>query len=125
MHVPKVDSKKSFCQILQIQTGYSKLNGYRHKLGQCDSNMCTCGEPKTPEHFLINCPICQQCRETIQLKLSSQLGLDFLDAHTLLSNEEHLEIPDWRETIRQDISAYIEATAHLSEKIPDRPPRNL
>ena len=45
IHVPKVDSKfldissrKSFCQILQMQTIYSKLNNYRHKLGQCDSN---------------------------------------------------------------------------------------
>ena len=46
MLVSKVDSKKfldilnrkSFCLILQIQTGYSKLKDYRYKLGQCDSN---------------------------------------------------------------------------------------
>ena len=44
----------------------------------------------------------------MQLKLSSQLGLNFLDAHTLLSNEEHTELPDWRETIRQEVAAYIE-----------------
>ena len=30
---------------------YSKLNDYRYKLGQCDSNKCACGEPETPEHF--------------------------------------------------------------------------
>ena len=114
MLVSKVDSKKfldipnrkSFCLILQIQTGYSKLNDYRYKLGQCDSNKCTCGEPETPEHFLIDCPNYQQYRETMQLKLSSQLGLNFLDAHTLLSNEEHPELPDWRETIRQDRSLH-------------------
>ena len=46
----------------------------------------------------------------MQLKLSYQLGLNFLDAHTLLSNEEHPELPDWRETIRQEVAAYIEAT---------------
>ena len=80
----KVDSKKfldipnrkSFCLILQIQTGYSKLNDYRYKLGQCDSNKCACGEPETLEHFLIDCPNYQQYRETMQLKLSSQLGLN-------------------------------------------------
>ena len=46
----------------------------------------------------------------MQLKLSSQLGLNFLDAHTQLSNEEHPEIPDWRETTRQEVAANIEAT---------------
>ena len=90
MLVPKVDSKKfldlpnrkSFCLILQIQTGYSKLKDYRYKLGQCDSKKCTCREP---EHFLMDCPNYQHYRETMQLKLSSQLGLNFLYAHTLLS----------------------------------------
>ena len=110
MLVPKVDTKKfldipnrkSFCQLLQIQTGYSKLNDYRHKLGQCDSNECSCGEPETPEHFLIHCPNYIHCRETMQLKLSSQLGLNFLDAHTLHSNEEQPELPDWREMCSRD-----------------------
>ena len=83
MLVPKVDTKnclnipngKSFCQILQIQREYSKLiiNDYRNKLGQCDSIECSCGESKTPEHFLIDCANYQHCRETLQLKLSSQL----------------------------------------------------
>ena len=53
-------NRKSFCQILQIQTGYSKLNEYRHKLGLCDSNEYICGEPETPEHFLIHYPNYQQ-----------------------------------------------------------------
>ena len=85
MLVPNVDTKKfldipnrkSFCQSLQIQTGYSKLNNYRNKLGQCDSNEFSCGEPETPEHFLIHCPNYIHCRETMQLKLSSQLGCSY------------------------------------------------
>ena len=75
--VPKVNTRRfldipnrqSFCQILKIQTGYSKLNNNRNKLGQCDSNECSCGEPETSEHFLIDCPNNQHCRETMQLKL--------------------------------------------------------
>ena len=55
----------------------------------------------------------------MQLKLSSQLGLNFLDVHTLLSNEEHPELPDWRETIRHEVAAYIETTGRFSEEIPD------
>ena len=43
--VPKVDSKKfldipnrkGFCHILQLQTGYSRLNDYMNKLSQCDN----------------------------------------------------------------------------------------
>ena len=57
--------------------------------------------------------------------LSSQLGLYFLDAHTLLSNEEHPELPDWRETIRQEVAAYIEATGHFREEIPHGHSPNL
>ena len=122
MVVSKVDSKKfldtpnrkSVCLILQIQTGNSLPKDYRYKLGQCDSNKCTCREPETPEHFLIDCPNYQHYRETMQLKLSSKLGLNFLDAHILLSNEEHPELSDWRETIRQEVAAYIEATVHSS-----------
>ena len=132
MLVPNVDTKKfldipnreSFCQILQIQTGYSKLNDYRNKLGKCNSNECSCGEPETPEHFLIDCPNYTHCRETIQLKLSSQLGLNFLDAQTLLSNEEHPELPDLQEAIQQEVAAYIEVTGRFKEKIPDRPHPN-
>ena len=98
MLVPKVDSKKfldlpnrkSFCLILQIQTGYSKLKDYRYKLGQCDSIKCTCREP---EHFLMDCPNYQHYREHMQLKLSSQLGLNFLYAHTLLSCSLNLRSP--------------------------------
>ena len=61
----------------------------------------------------------------MQLKLSSQLGLNFLDAHNLLSNEEHQELLHWRETIRQEVAAYIEATGRFSEEIPDQTPKNL
>ena len=32
-----------FKQILQLRTGYSMLNDYRHKLGQCESGLCECG----------------------------------------------------------------------------------
>ena len=103
----------------------SKLKDYRYKLGQCDSNKCTCGETETPKHILIDCPNYQHYRETMQLKLSFQHGLNFLDAHTLLSNEEYPELPDWRETIRQEVAAYIEATGRFSKENPDRPPPNL
>ena len=113
--VPKVDTKKfldipnrkSFCQILQIQTGFYKLNDYRHKLGLFDSIECICGEPETPKYmyFLIHCPNYVQYRESMQLKLSSQL-----DTHTGLSNDDHPELTDWRETVRTEVAAYIEAT---------------
>ena len=108
MLVPKVNSQEVSGypqkeELLSNSTNIDRIfetQNYRYKLGQCDSNKCTCREPETPEHFLIDCPNYQHYRETMQLKLSSQLGLNFLDAHTLLSNEEHPELPDWRETIR-------------------------
>ena len=57
----------------------------------------------------------------MQLKLSSQLGLNYLDTHTVISNDDHPELPDWRETIKRTVAAYIEATGRFSERTPDRP----
>ena len=206
MLVSKVDSKKfldilnrkSFCLILQIQTGYSKLKDYRYKLGQCDSNkakkrkclvsgyptdpnilgptqtflktlgilrskfslflrifllfpykkvfikkkVCLPTDPKNFGHVTRNKTYFSfgqmhlrgtRDTQTLPHRLSKlpallknyateviiQLGLYFLDAHTLLSNEEHPELPDWRETIRQEVAAYIKTTGCFSEEFPD------
>ena len=70
-YFPKVDATRlfdnptrtAFSQILQLQTGYSQLNEYRHKLGQAKTNQCECGQVETMEHYLIECPLQEQ--ETI------------------------------------------------------------
>ena len=55
-----IPNRKGFCQILQIQTGYSRLNDYRNKLGQCNK-LCIFGEIETPSsHSLFTVPTMQR-----------------------------------------------------------------
>ena len=50
---PRLDfpNTRMFKQILQLRTGYSILNDYRHKLGQCESGLCECGQMETVQHY--------------------------------------------------------------------------
>ena len=40
-------NKEAFSLLLQLQSGYSRLNSYRHKLGQVPSDKCGCGQTET------------------------------------------------------------------------------
>ena len=80
--VPSVDRKrvfdtpgrKGFYNILHLQTGFSKLNEYRHKLGQCEDDRCQCGEHETTDHFINHCPTYEQHRNTLWLKSIKSAG---------------------------------------------------
>ena len=82
-YFPKVDATRlfdnptrtAFSQILQLQTGYSQLNEYRHKLGQAKTNQCECGQVKTTEHYLIECPLQEQPRNHMAMALGRDIGL--------------------------------------------------
>ena len=129
-YCPKVDFKRLFDQpskeayswILQLQTGYT-LNSYRYKLGQVTSDMCSCGQTETVEHFLLHCPLHEQARNNMELKLSRSTGLYHLDLHDLLGNEEDDNIPDYRENIRLELTQYIRATGRFqpSPRAPQNP----
>ena len=66
----------------------------------------------------------QHCIETMQMKLSSQLNLDWPSLKLIPYYEEHQELPYWKEFIRQEVAAYFEATGRFGEEIPDQPPPN-
>ena len=52
-----IPSRRGYCDILQLQTGYSRFNEYRHKLEQFDTDQCDCGDVETTDHFLNHSPI--------------------------------------------------------------------
>ena len=64
---PRLDfpNIKMFKQILQLRTGYSKLNDYRHKLGQVETRFCECGQVETVQHFLLECPMYEEARYNV------------------------------------------------------------
>jgi hypothetical protein len=42
--------------LAQLRTGHARLNGYLHRIGRSDSELCACGvERETVAHFLLRC----------------------------------------------------------------------
>ena len=57
-------SKDLFPTILQLRTGYYSLNEYSFKLNQCESSECACGEIEAWQHFILECPLYEDNRQT-------------------------------------------------------------
>ena len=102
-----------FKQILQLRTGYSILNHYRHKLGQCASGLCECGQMETVQHYLLQCQLYEEERNILYNRLREQLGIHTPNVYTLLGYEGHREISTWREQIMQEVGEYIERTGRF------------
>lgn len=61
--------------LAQLRTGHARLNGYLHKIGQCDSDLCTCGiERETVPHFLFRCPQWNDQRRILLEVAGSRFG---------------------------------------------------
>ena len=116
-------NKEAFSWLLQLQSGYSRLNSYRHKMSQVPSDKCGCGQTETVEHFLLQCPLHESARNNLELNLSRSIGLYHLDLHTLLGNEEDDNIPNYRETIMKELTEFFRATGRFqpSPSAPQNP----
>ena len=113
LDIPNTRHKK---QILQLRTGYSLLNDYRHKLGQCDSGLCECGQMETVQHYLLECHLYEEERAVLFNGFRELLGLHTPDMiYTLLGYDDHEEIGNWRELIleevgQEEVGQYIDRT---------------
>ena len=114
---PRLDfpTIKTFKQILQLRTGYSKLNDYRHKLGQVETRFCECGQVETVQHFLLECPLYEEARYILLNRLKEQLGIQAPSVYTLLGYDGHVELPNWRDLTCEEIGQYIERTERFKE----------
>ena len=92
-------------QILQLRTGYSILNDYRHKLGQCE-----CAQMETVQYYLLQCQLYDEERDILYNRLREQLGIHTPNVYTLLGYDGHREISTWRDQIMQQVGQYIERT---------------
>ena len=119
---PKLDatrmfdnSRTAFSQILQLQTGYSQLNDYRHKLGLSKTDQCECGHVETTEHYLIECPLQELARNRMAMALGRDIGLYHLDIQHLLghNSKEDEYTSGQTEILRRELAAYIETTGRF------------
>ena len=74
---PRLDypNIKLYRQMLQLRTGYSKMNDYRHKLGQVETRFCECEQIETVQHCLLECPLYDEARYTLLKRLREELGI--------------------------------------------------
>ena len=84
------------------------LNDYRHKLGQCASGLCECGQMETVQHYLLQCQLNLEERNILYNGLREQLGIHTPNVYTLLGYEGHRST--LREQIMQEVGEYIERT---------------
>ena len=112
-------SKDLFPIILQLRTGYCKLNEYRCKLIQCESSECDCGEIDTVQHLILECLLYEDNRQQLLKNLFSQLGINYLDMDLLLGYSEDENIPGWRESILREFGQYLASTGRLFSRVAD------
>jgi hypothetical protein len=53
--------------LVQLRTGMARINGYLHRIGAADTDICDCGQaPETMEHFLFRCTKRDAQRESMR-----------------------------------------------------------
>ena len=85
---------------------------------------CECGQVKTVQHFLLECPLHEEARYILLNTLREQLCIQDPSVYTLLGYGSHVELPNWRDLICEEIGQYIERTERFKE-IQDCVTRNV
>ena len=103
-------------KMLQLRTGYSKLNDYRHKLGQVETRYSEFGQIETVQHYLPECPLYDEARYTLMKRLREEIGIQAPNIFTLLGYDSPVEFPNCRELICEEVGHFIERTERFEEK---------
>ena len=102
--------------LAQLRGGYCRLNGYLHRIGQVDSDLCLCGQKETVQHFLLECPRWTQERQQYwsQDQLRHLTTAKLCGAYT--SNELDGPIENWQPTMRfvRDTISFVKDTERLN-----------
>ena len=75
----KFESTKGEITVIQLRTGYARLNEYLHKINIVDSNKCQCGQIESISHYLLECSLYENERENLRRKLFQTCGIIHLD----------------------------------------------
>jgi exonuclease III len=79
--------------LAQLRTGMAQLNGYLHRIGRAETDLCACGQAKeTVEHFLFRCSRWNQHRVRMLQQIDTKMGcLSFCLGGKALSDP-----PSWK-----------------------------
>ena len=79
-----IPDTKSYRNIAKLRLGCNILKDYQHKIGNTDSNLCTCGEIETAEHYILSCEQYFNERETMRTNIFNISGISDLNCDLLL-----------------------------------------
>ena len=80
----KFESTKGEITVIQLRTGYARLNKYLHKINIVDCNKCQCGQIESISHYLLECSLYENERENLRRNLFQTCGIIHLDLNLLL-----------------------------------------
>ena len=103
----KLETKKGEIIILQLRTGYVKLNEYQHKTNIAESDLCQCGEIESVKHYLMECELYENGRELLRQRLFESCGIAHLDMNLLLDAKHDDEFMEWRDVILSELETVV------------------
>ena len=99
----KYQSTKGEISIIQLRTGYVRLNEYLQKTNIVESNKCQCSHIESISHYLLECPIYENQREKLMRKLFETCGIPHLDLNLLLNVKTVDDYKKWRTLILSEL----------------------
>ena len=102
--------------VVQLRTGYARLNEYLHKVNVKESNKCQCGAVESVRHYLLCCPLFEKEREVLRKRLFENCGIMHLDLNILLDARKDDELKDWRSAILSELETYVAKTERFATR---------
>ena len=92
----KYQSTKGEISVIQLWTGYVRLNEYLQKTNTVESNKCQCSQIESIGHYLLECPLYENQREKLRRKLFETCGMVHLVLNLLLDVKADDDYKEWR-----------------------------
>ena len=100
--------------LAQLRTGMARLNGYLHRIGAAESNICPCGVAKeTVKHFIFLCSKWDSHRRQLLRQIGNITGF----ISTALGGKAESDPQTWKPDLNivRTTIAYALATGRLSQ----------
>ena len=109
-------AQKNQRTILQLQSGYSKLKEYRHKVGTAENLFCNCGDIENVEQYLLHCQEYEGPKRKDETRTVPQIWHKTLEHQTVLGGERRRG----RNKVHSKGNPYHTCQTHrLNKKIPN------
>ena len=114
--VHKYKSTKGEISIIQLRTGYVRLNEYLQKTNVVESNKCQCRHIESISHYLLECPLYENQREKLRRILFEICGIAHLDLNLLLDVKTDDDYKEWRTLILSELETFVAETKRFATR---------